>query len=57
MQRALAEGQPVRLDAASTIADGIAVREVHDATLALAKTYLDDVVTTSCWYSPAATST
>jgi threonine dehydratase len=45
MRRALAEGQPVRIDAASTIADGIAVREVRERTLALAKTYVDDLVT------------
>jgi threonine dehydratase len=47
MRRALAEGQPVRLDAGSTIADGIAVREVRERTLALAKTYVDDLVTVS----------
>jgi threonine dehydratase len=45
MRRALAAGQPVRLEAASTIADGIAVREVRARTLALAKTYVDDLVT------------
>jgi len=47
MRRALAEGHPVRLDAASTIADGIAVREVRERTLALAKTYVDELVTVS----------
>jgi threonine dehydratase len=47
MRRALAEGQPVRLDARSTIADGIAVRQVRERTLALAKTYVDDLVTVS----------
>jgi threonine dehydratase len=45
MGRALGDGKPVRLDAASTIADGIAVREVRPRTLALAKTYLDELVT------------
>ena len=47
MRRALAEGHPVRLDPASTIADGIAVRAVRERTLALAKTYVDDLVTVS----------
>src|SRR5438552_6036815 len=47
MRRALAEGHPVRLDPASTIADGIAVREVRERTLALTKTYVDDLVTVS----------
>ena len=47
MRRALAEGRPVRLDARSTIADGIAVRQVRERTLALAKTHVDDVVTVS----------
>jgi threonine dehydratase len=47
MRRALTEGHPVRLEARSTIADGIAVREVRERTLALAKTYVDDLVTVS----------
>lgn len=47
MRRALKEGHPVRLDAASTIADGIAVREVRERTLGLAKTYVDELVTVS----------
>ena len=47
MRRALKEGHPVRIDAASTIADGIAVREVRERTLALAKAYVDDLVTVS----------
>jgi threonine dehydratase len=47
MRRALADGHPVRLDPASTIADGIAVREVRERTLALTKTYVDDLVTVS----------
>ncbi len=45
MRQALADGAPVRLDAASTIADGIAVREVRPRTLALAQAYVDDLVT------------
>jgi threonine dehydratase len=47
MRRALKEGHPVRIDPASTIADGIAVREVRERTLALAKAYVDDLVTVS----------
>ena len=45
MRRALADGHPVRLDPASTIADGIAVREVRERTLALTKAFVDDLVT------------
>jgi threonine dehydratase len=47
MRRALDTGEPVRLEAASTIADGIAVREVRATTLALIRAYVDDVVTVS----------
>ena len=47
MRRALEAGRPVRLDPASTIADGIAVREVREHTLALTKSYVDDLVTVS----------
>jgi threonine dehydratase len=47
MRRALADGKPVRLDAASTIADGIAVREVRERTLGLARAYVDGLVTVS----------
>ena len=47
MRRALDTGRPVRLDAASTIADGIAVREVRANTLALTRRYVDDLVTVS----------
>lgn len=47
MRRALVEGHPIRLPPGSTIADGIAVREVRERTLALAKTYVDDLVTVS----------
>ena len=47
MRRALGAGRPVRLDPASTIADGIAVREVRERTLALTKAHVDDLVTVS----------
>jgi threonine dehydratase len=47
MRRALLDGRPARLDAASTIADGIAVREVRERTLGLARAFVDDVVTVS----------
>ncbi len=45
MQVALAEGEPTTIPAASTIADGIAVRRTGDRTLAMVKKYVDDVVT------------
>jgi threonine dehydratase len=45
MQVALAEGKPVTLPAASTIADGIAVRRAGDTTLPLVEKYVDEVVT------------
>jgi threonine dehydratase len=45
MQRALAAGERVRLPAAGTIADGIAVRQVGRTTLALAARLVDEVVT------------
>jgi len=47
MRRALADGRPARLAPASTLADGIAVREVREHTLALARMYVDEVVTVS----------
>jgi len=47
MVRALEAGQPVRLPAAPTIADGIAVRQVGDLTLDLVRKHVDDVVTVS----------
>jgi threonine dehydratase len=47
MRRALADGTPVRLAAASTIADGIAVREVRERTLAMTRAYVDDLVCVS----------
>ena len=45
MKRSLAAGTRTTLPPASTIADGIAVRQVGEITLALARRYLDDVVT------------
>jgi threonine dehydratase len=47
MKIALQRGKPTRLSPALTIADGIAVREVGDMPLALAKKYVDDIVTVS----------
>ncbi|HYU46275.1 MAG TPA: threonine/serine dehydratase, partial [Terriglobales bacterium] len=45
MKVAVAEGQPVTLNAATTIADGIAVRRAGDRTLPLVQKYVDDIVT------------
>ena len=45
MQVALAEGQPVTLSPAVTIADGIAVRRCGDLTLPLVQKYVDQIVT------------
>jgi threonine dehydratase len=45
MQRALDARTRVTLSPASTIADGIAVRQVGELTLALASRYVDDMVT------------
>jgi threonine dehydratase len=45
MKQALTTGTRTTLPPASTIADGIAVRQVGEMTLALAREYLDDVVT------------
>ncbi len=45
MQRALREGQPVTVDAATTIADGIAVRRAGDLTFPLVQRYVDEIVT------------
>jgi len=47
MQAALEAGKPVTLDAAQTLADGIAVKRVGDLTLALAQRVVDEVVTVS----------
>jgi len=45
MKVAVAEGKPVTLKAATTIADGIAVRRAGDRTLPLVQKYVDDIVT------------
>jgi len=45
MKAAVAKGKPVTLDAAKTIADGIAVRRAGDRTLPLVQKYVDDIVT------------
>jgi threonine dehydratase len=45
MKAAIAEGKPVTLTSAKTIADGIAVRRAGDRTLPLVQKYVDDIVT------------
>jgi threonine dehydratase len=45
MKVAIAEGQPVTLSSAATIADGIAVRRAGEKTLPLVQKYVDDIVT------------
>jgi threonine dehydratase len=45
MQVAIAEGKPVTLSPAATIADGIAVRRAGDRTLPLVQKYVDQIVT------------
>lgn len=45
MKVAVAEGKPVTLVAASTIADGVAVRRCGDRTLPLVQKYVDDIAT------------
>ncbi len=45
MKAAVAKGKPVTLDAAKTIADGIAVRRAGERTLPLVQKYVDDIVT------------
>ena len=45
MKVAVAEGMPVTLNAASTIADGIAVRRAGERTLPMVQKYVDDIVT------------
>ena len=47
MQAALAHGAPVTIPAATTIADGIAVRRSGERTVPLVKQYVDDIVTVS----------
>ena len=45
MKAAVAQGKPVTLETAKTIADGIAVRRAGDRTLPLVQKYVDDIVT------------
>jgi threonine dehydratase len=45
MKAAVAEGHPVTLAAAKTIADGIAVRRAGELTLPLVQKYVDEIVT------------
>ena len=45
MKVALAEGHPVTLSPAATVADGIAVRRAGEKTLPLVQKYVDDIVT------------
>jgi len=45
MKVAVAEGKPVTLAPAATIADGIAVRKAGDRTLPMVQKYVDDIVT------------
>jgi threonine dehydratase len=45
MKAAVAQGKPVTLDPAKTIADGIAVRRAGERTLPLVQKYVDDIVT------------
>jgi threonine dehydratase len=45
MKVAVAEGKPVTINAAATVADGIAVRRAGERTLPLVQKYVDDIVT------------
>ena len=45
MKAAVAEGKPVVLKSATTIADGIAVRRAGDRTLPMVQKYVDDIAT------------
>ena len=45
MKAAVAEGKPVTIPAAATIADGIAVRRAGERTLPLVQKYVDEIVT------------
>jgi len=45
MKAAVAQGKPVTLDSAKTIADGIAVRRAGERTLPLVQKYVDEIVT------------
>jgi threonine dehydratase len=44
MKRAIAEGKPVKLPAARTLAEGIAVRMVGEKTVPLVRDYVDEIV-------------
>jgi threonine dehydratase len=45
MKVAVAEGKPITLAPAATIADGIAVRRAGDRTLPMVQKYVDDILT------------
>lgn len=45
MERSIKNGEPVRLESVSTIADGIAVKQPGELTYELCKQYVDDIVT------------
>jgi threonine dehydratase len=45
MKVAVAEGKPVTIHAAATVADGIAVRRAGERTLPLVQKYVDEIVT------------
>ncbi|HEU0122921.1 MAG TPA: threonine ammonia-lyase [Bryobacteraceae bacterium] len=45
MAAALAKGEPVRVEASSTLADGIAVRKAGQFTMPLVRQYVDRIVT------------
>ncbi len=45
MKAAVAQGKPVTLESAKTIADGIAVRRAGERTLPLIQKYVDEIVT------------
>jgi len=45
MKAAVAQGKPVTLESAKTIADGIAVRRAGERTLPLVQKYVDEIVT------------
>jgi threonine dehydratase len=45
MKRSLESGHPVRLERASSLADGIAVKEVGQINYEIVKKYVDDIVT------------
>jgi threonine dehydratase len=45
MKESVAAGKPVQVPAATTIAEGIAVRRPGERTFALVRRYVDDIVT------------